>query len=137
MIAGDTPEQGNGEVEPGGSRPVDSHERWQRTAIAAFFLAEARGFVPGHELDDWLTAERLVDEALMRAAVHLDSTGGVAPPTLVPVATPARRARKMSAKPAAAGTERPPTKKAATARKSASRTRKTKPGTETDLGGMA
>jgi Protein of unknown function (DUF2934) len=24
---------------------------------AAYFLAEARGFAPGHELDDWLTAE--------------------------------------------------------------------------------
>lgn len=30
---------------------------------AAYFKAERRGFVPGHELDDWLAAEREVDEA--------------------------------------------------------------------------
>jgi len=24
----------------------------------AYFLAEARGFAPGHDLEDWLTAER-------------------------------------------------------------------------------
>lgn len=27
-------------------------------ATAAYFLAERRDFTPGHELDDWLTAER-------------------------------------------------------------------------------
>lgn len=27
-------------------------------AEAAYYLAEERGFVPGHELDDWLAAER-------------------------------------------------------------------------------
>ncbi len=26
-------------------------------AMAAYFKAERRGFVPGHELDDWLEAE--------------------------------------------------------------------------------
>ena len=30
-------------------------------AEAAFFMAQARGFEPGHELDDWLAAERDVD----------------------------------------------------------------------------
>lgn len=28
-----------------------------RIAIAAYFKAEARGFAPGHELDDWIAAE--------------------------------------------------------------------------------
>ena len=28
---------------------------------AAYFRAEQRGFEPGHELDDWLAAEREVD----------------------------------------------------------------------------
>lgn len=32
-------------------------------AIAAYFLAEQRSFTPGHELDDWLQAERQVREA--------------------------------------------------------------------------
>lgn len=31
---------------------------------AAYFLAEARGFAPGHELDDWLAAERQIDAGL-------------------------------------------------------------------------
>jgi Protein of unknown function (DUF2934) len=31
-------------------------------AMAAYFLAEHRNFAPGHELDDWLQAERLVRE---------------------------------------------------------------------------
>ena len=30
----------------------------------AYYRAEERGFEPGHELDDWLTAERDVDQAL-------------------------------------------------------------------------
>lgn len=29
-------------------------------ATAAYFLAAERGFAPGHELDDWLEAERRV-----------------------------------------------------------------------------
>lgn len=28
-----------------------------KVATAAYFLAEKRGFEPGHELDDWLAAE--------------------------------------------------------------------------------
>jgi len=37
----------------------------QRVAVRAYFLAEARGFAPGHELEDWLAAER-VEEARER-----------------------------------------------------------------------
>jgi hypothetical protein len=33
-------------------------------AEAAYFRALRRGFVPGHELDDWLAAEAQVDTAL-------------------------------------------------------------------------
>jgi hypothetical protein len=28
-----------------------------KVALAAYFIAERRGFEPGHELDDWLVAE--------------------------------------------------------------------------------
>ncbi len=35
---------------------------------AAYFLAERRGFIPGHELDDWLTAEKQIDLALAAGA---------------------------------------------------------------------
>jgi len=33
-------------------------------AESAYFLAEHRGFVPGHELEDWLHAENEVDARL-------------------------------------------------------------------------
>ena len=49
--------------------------RWQRIAIAAFYRAEARGFAPGRELDDWLEAEREID-ALERA--HAEGTAAAA-----------------------------------------------------------
>jgi hypothetical protein len=43
---------------------IDAAEREARIAVAAFHLAEARGFEPGRELDDWLQAERQIDEDL-------------------------------------------------------------------------
>lgn len=33
-------------------------------ATAAYYLAAARNFSPGHELDDWLAAERVVHSQL-------------------------------------------------------------------------
>ena len=41
--------------------PSLSEDREQRIAEAAYWRAERRGFEPGHELDDWLEAEREVD----------------------------------------------------------------------------
>jgi hypothetical protein len=42
------------------------HEnRQELIAITAYYLAEGRGFAPGHELEDWLEAEFLVDHRLM------------------------------------------------------------------------
>lgn len=32
-------------------------DRYFRIAVAAYYKAQARGFQPGHELDDWLAAE--------------------------------------------------------------------------------
>lgn len=37
--------------------PGSDAERMQRIATAAYYRAEARGFAPGHELDDWVAAE--------------------------------------------------------------------------------
>ncbi|CAE6723912.1 DUF2934 domain-containing protein [Candidatus Nitrotoga fabula] len=35
-----------------------NNEKWRsRIAESAYYMAEARGFLPGHELDDWLAAE--------------------------------------------------------------------------------
>lgn len=39
-------------------RKESAEQRAQRIAVAAYFLAEQRGFAPHRELDDWLAAER-------------------------------------------------------------------------------
>lgn len=44
------------EPPPGPSFP--SGDRRRRIAEAAYYRAERRGFGPGHELDDWLAAEK-------------------------------------------------------------------------------
>ena len=43
----------------------DSGQRNSLIAIAAYYLAERRGFEPGHEIEDWLEAEAQV-EAMSR-----------------------------------------------------------------------
>ena len=45
---------------------VTAEERWKMIAAAAYYRAEARGFEPGHEHEDWLVAEREVDTLLGR-----------------------------------------------------------------------
>ena len=41
--------------------PRTREDRPVLVAEAAYFLAQARGFAPGHELEDWLAAERQID----------------------------------------------------------------------------
>ena len=47
--------------------PVAPHLDPRQTAIAeaAYFRAERRGFAPGHELEDWLAAEREIEGRLI------------------------------------------------------------------------
>src|ERR1700732_3514430 len=45
--------------------PHISEDRSACIAEAAFFIAMHRGFSPGHELEDWLTAENEVDARLI------------------------------------------------------------------------
>jgi hypothetical protein len=40
---------------------VSNEEKHQLIAEAAYFRAQQRNFVPGHELDDWLTAEAEIE----------------------------------------------------------------------------
>jgi hypothetical protein len=47
----------------GASSHADS-SRVQRIREAAYRLAHERGFSPGAEIDDWLAAERQIDEEL-------------------------------------------------------------------------
>jgi hypothetical protein len=39
---------------------IDTDTRQQEIALSAYYRAEARGFAPGSELEDWLEAEREV-----------------------------------------------------------------------------
>jgi Protein of unknown function (DUF2934) len=39
-----------------------TQDREQRIALAAYFIAEQRGFEPGHEMEDWLAAEIQVSQ---------------------------------------------------------------------------
>jgi hypothetical protein len=44
--------------------PHIHEDRNASIAEAAYFIAERRGFAPGHELEDWLQAENEVDARL-------------------------------------------------------------------------
>jgi hypothetical protein len=48
----------------GGVTSVDPESRRHLVAAAAYFIAESRGFAPGHELEDWVAAEAVVDSQL-------------------------------------------------------------------------
>jgi hypothetical protein len=45
---------------PANFDPVSS--RQALIATAAYYRAERRGFLPGHEVEDWLAAERKIDD---------------------------------------------------------------------------
>jgi hypothetical protein len=42
---------------------LQMERRLKEIEAAAYLKAERRGFTPGHEIEDWLDAEREVDEA--------------------------------------------------------------------------
>jgi hypothetical protein len=48
---------------------IDPHTRHELIAQAAYFLAERRGFQPGHEAQDWHAAEAEIDSALSLGVV--------------------------------------------------------------------
>jgi len=51
-------------VQSGASDPeARAADHQVQVALAAYFIAEKRGFEPGHELDDWLAAEAQVASA--------------------------------------------------------------------------
>lgn len=43
---------------------VTTAQRLEMIATAAYYIAESHGFTPGRSEDDWLTAERQIDEIL-------------------------------------------------------------------------
>jgi hypothetical protein len=60
--------------------PTKSHSfdppqepEWHRMiSEAAYYLAEKRGFIGEHALDDWLAAERLVRKIIQRSMARGD-----------------------------------------------------------------
>jgi hypothetical protein len=44
---------------------IEPEARQAMICEAAYFLAEKRGFDPGHDVDDWLLAEQQIDQTLM------------------------------------------------------------------------
>jgi hypothetical protein len=51
-------------------------DRWRRIANAAYLRAERRGFAGDAELEDWLEAEKEVDQQLTREAIAKHSPQG-------------------------------------------------------------
>ena len=51
------------------AKRIDPDVRRQLVAAEAYFLAERRGFVAGNELQDWVTAEMVVDSRLQQMQV--------------------------------------------------------------------
>jgi hypothetical protein len=51
------------------SSSIDPDMRRHLVAAEAYFLAEQRGFVSGHELEDWVAAEAAVELRLQPARV--------------------------------------------------------------------
>ncbi len=41
--------------------PLTDLQRRDAIAVTAYYLAEQRGFEPGHELEDWCAAETQID----------------------------------------------------------------------------
>ena len=67
------PPRASGEAEDGASAAA-AQARHDMIAVRAYFLAEARGFAAGCELDDWLRAEAEIDAPLTGAQGHSATT---------------------------------------------------------------
>lgn len=52
------------EPSPAPVAPIEPAHRHFMIAEAAFFIAQARNFTPSQELDDWLAAEREIEQRL-------------------------------------------------------------------------
>lgn len=90
-------------------------QRHARVALAAYYLAEKRGFAPGHELDDWLAAEKEIDgiestnvrrAAEQSAAAHLEPALGTQSRARKSARQSARRSTSARSSKAAAGSAR-------------------------------
>jgi hypothetical protein len=58
--------------------PPSAAERERMVAVAAYFIAERRGFAPGGEQGDWHQAEQQIDR-MLAAAVGQNATPDLTP----------------------------------------------------------
>lgn len=49
-------------TKPNSQPAMTPEQRRDMIAMTAYYLAERRGFEPGHELTDWLEAEQQIDQ---------------------------------------------------------------------------
>jgi hypothetical protein len=45
---------------------ISPRERYEMVATMAYYRAEQRNFEPGHDVQDWLDCERIIDEMLAK-----------------------------------------------------------------------
>ncbi len=45
---------------------ISPRERYEMVATMAFYRAEQRNFEPGHDVEDWLECERIIDRMLSK-----------------------------------------------------------------------
>lgn len=45
---------------------ISPRERYEMVATMAYYRAEMRNFEPGHDVEDWLDCERIIDEMLAK-----------------------------------------------------------------------
>lgn len=57
-----------------GSTVYSSSEYYRMISQAAYYLAEHRGFQSGHELEDWLAAEREISTTLGRSTPDAEAS---------------------------------------------------------------
>jgi hypothetical protein len=49
-----------------GSSVISPRERYEMIATMAYYRAEQREFEPGHDVEDWLECERIIDQMLSK-----------------------------------------------------------------------
>ncbi len=57
-------------IPEGSITPINLPDCYTKIAELAFYKAEIRGFEPGHELDDWIEAERKFKEMIAKNIPH-------------------------------------------------------------------
>ena len=55
---------------PAGKIKVDPDQRRCYIEVAAYYIAERRGFMDGHEAEDWVTAEVEIDQMLSEGKLN-------------------------------------------------------------------